>query len=65
MFEHTGSRYYPFKFMMNFMSLITEKVGPAMNRTTVANVEAAGFELLEVNNLFMDVVKTIHARNPA
>ena len=65
MFEHTGSRYYPFKFMMDFMTLITEKVGPAMNRTTVANVEAAGYELLEVNNLFMDVVKTIHARNPA
>ena len=65
MFEHTGSRYYPFKLMMNFMTLITEKLGPAMNRTTVANVEAAGYKLLEVNNLFMDVVKTIHARNPA
>lgn len=61
MFEHTGSRYYPFKLMMNVMTLITSRIGPDMNRTTVANVEAAGFQLREVNNLFLDVVKTIHA----
>lgn len=61
MFEHTGSRYYPFKLMMDFMTLLTRKIGPDMNRTTVANVQAAGFRLREVNNLFLDVVKTIHA----
>ena len=61
MFEHTGSRYYPFKLMMNVMTLITSRIGPDMNRTTVANVEAAGFKLREVNHLFLDVVKTIHA----
>lgn len=61
MFEHTGSRYYPFRLMMDFMTLITSRIGPDMNRTTVANVEAAGFTLREVNNLFLDVVKTIHA----
>lgn len=61
MFEHTGSSYYPFKLMMNFMTLITSRIGPDMNRTTVANVEASGFQLREVNNLFLDVVKTIHA----
>ena len=65
MFEHTGSRYYPFKLMMDLMTVVTSKIGPDMNRSTVANVEAAGYELVEVNNLFMDVVKTIHARNPA
>lgn len=64
MFEHTGSRYYPFKPMMNLMTLLTEKFGPAMNRTTVDNVRAAGFEVLEVNNIFLDVVKTIVARKP-
>lgn len=61
MFEHTGSRYYPFKLMMDLMTQITRRIGPDMNRTTVANVEAAGFQLREVNNLFLDVVKTIHA----
>ncbi|NND69479.1 MAG: methyltransferase domain-containing protein, partial [Halioglobus sp.] len=61
MFEHTGSRYYPFRLMMDLMTQITRHIGPDMNRTTVANVEAAGFQLREVNNLFLDVVKTIHA----
>lgn len=64
MFEHTGSAYYPFKLMMDFMTLVSRRVGPDMNRTTVANVCAAGFELREVNNLFMDVVKTIKAVKP-
>ena len=64
MFEHTGSDYFPFKYMLDFMTLITSKIGPDMNRTTVANVKAAGFEVTEVNNLFLDVVKTIKAIKP-
>lgn len=64
MFEHTGSRYYPFKWMMNAMTVVTRKLGPDMNRPTVANVEAVGFELVEVNHLFLDVVKIIRATNP-
>jgi ubiquinone/menaquinone biosynthesis C-methylase UbiE len=65
MFEHTGSRYYPFKIMMDVMTQLTRKLGPDMNRTTVANVQAAGYQIGEVNNLFLDVVKTIRAVNPA
>ena len=65
MFEHTGSKYYPFRIMMDLMTQLTRHVGPDMNRDTVRNVQAAGFELREVDNLFMDVVKTIRAVNPA
>jgi len=65
MFEHTGSRFYPFKPMMNLMTVLTRKIGPDMNRTTVANVRAAGFKVTEVNNVFLDVVKTIKAVKPA
>ena len=65
MFEHTGSAYYPFKFMMDLMTLLTRRIGPDMNRPTVANVAAAGFEINEINHLFLDVVKTIRATNPA
>ena len=61
MFEHTGSRFYPFKAMMNLMTVLTERLGPAMNRKTVDNVKAAGFRIDEVNNVFLDVVKTIEA----
>lgn len=64
MFEHTGSSYYPFKIMMDLMTQLTRHVGPEMNRDTVRNVQAAGFQLLEVNNLFMDVVKVIKAIKP-
>lgn len=65
MFEHTGSKYYPFRFMMKLMSNLTEKIGPSMSRETIENVQAAGFEIKEVDNLFIDVVKTIKAVKPA
>jgi len=65
MFEHTGSRYFPFTPMMHLMTLLSEKLGPSMNRPTVDNVRAAGFEIIEVNNVFLDVVKTIVAKKPA
>ncbi len=64
MFEHTGSRYYPFKIMMDLMTLITRKIGPDMNRPTVENVRAAGFDITEINHVFLDVVKTIKATKP-
>ncbi len=65
MFEHTGSKFYPFRQMMDFMTLLSERVGPAMNRDTVANVRAAGFDIVEVDHVFLDVVKTIKAVKPA
>jgi ubiquinone/menaquinone biosynthesis C-methylase UbiE len=63
MFEHTGSRYYPFRLMMNLMTPLSRRVGPEMNRATVENVKAAGFTVEEVEHVFLDVVKMIHARN--
>lgn len=65
MFEHTGSRFYPFRPMMDLMTVLTSKIGPDMNRPTVDNVRKAGFNLRRVNNLFLDVVKTIEAVKPA
>jgi len=65
MFEHTGSRYYPFKPMMDLMTRISSRIGPDMNRPTVENVLAAGFQLIQVEHLYLDVVKIIHARRPA
>jgi hypothetical protein len=35
-----------------------------MNRDTVENVQLAGFEVIEVGNIFLDVVKTIYAKKP-
>jgi ubiquinone/menaquinone biosynthesis C-methylase UbiE len=61
MFEHTGSNFFPFKQMMNAMTVITRKLGPDMNRSTVENVVAAGYDLKKVTHVYMDVVKTIQA----
>ncbi len=61
MFEHTGSRYFPFSLMMNIMTPLSRRFGPEMNRTTVENVQTAGFELDSVQHVYLDVVKTISA----
>jgi len=61
MFEHTGSRYFPFNVMMHVMTLLSRSFGPEMNRPTEANVVRAGFRILEVRNLYLDIVKTIAA----
>ena len=65
MFEHTGSRYYPFRLMLDLMTPLSRKAGPEMNRDTVSNVARAGFQIREVRNVFLDVVKTITAEAPA
>jgi len=64
MFEHTGSHLFPFNLMLNVMTPLWKPIGPEMNRDTVANVEKAGFEIKQVNNIYLDVVKTIVARSP-
>jgi ubiquinone/menaquinone biosynthesis C-methylase UbiE len=61
MFEHTGSRWFPFSAMMNLMTPLTSRVGPDMNRRTADNVRKAGFKLERIDNVFLDVVKTLHA----
>lgn len=65
MFEHTGSKLPVFRQVMDFMTLLSRHFGPDMNRDTVANVRAAGFEIERVRNVYLDVVKIIHARKPA
>ena len=64
MFEHTGSRVFPFNVMLNLMNPVARHIGPEINRDTVSNVRAAGFEITRVTNIFLDVVKTIEATAP-
>jgi ubiquinone/menaquinone biosynthesis C-methylase UbiE len=61
MFEHTGSRWFPFGLMLTLMTPLTRRSGPELNRPTVANVQKAGFTIREVRNLYLDIVKTIAA----
>lgn len=64
MFEHTGSKYYPFKLMLDMMTPLSSRVGPDMNRKTIDNVALAGFKIQRVQNVYLDVVKIIHAIRP-
>lgn len=61
MFEHTGSRWFPFSVMLHLMTPISRLSGPELNRPTVSNVAKAGFKICEVCNLYLDIVKTITA----
>lgn len=62
MFEHTGSRYFPFNTMLNQMTWLSKRFGPDMNRDTVSNVKIAGFTVTTVEHVYLDVVKMISAR---
>jgi len=64
MFEHTGSRQIPFNAMLNLMNPVARHIGPEINRDTVSNVRAAGFEITKVTNIFLGIVKTIEATAP-
>ncbi|MGE0384391.1 MAG: class I SAM-dependent methyltransferase [Gammaproteobacteria bacterium] len=65
MFEHTGSRFFPFSTIMQMLTPLTRKLGPEMNRRTEDNVRAAGFEIERIEYVYLDVVKKIYATAPA
>ena len=61
MFEHVRSKIGPFALILDFMTFLTRKVGPDLNRDTVGNVLQAGFHLQREENVYLDIVKTIEA----
>ena len=62
MFEHVRSRIGPIAILQDLLTPLTRRLGPEMNRDTVANVLRAGFELEREENVYLDVVKAIEAR---
>lgn len=62
MFEHTASRFFPFNLMLKVMTQLSSRLGPDMNRPTLENVRKAGFEIIDVQHIYLDVVKTIRAQ---
>lgn len=65
MFEHTGSRWFPFSLMLTACTPLSRLVGPEMNRPTVETVRRAGFDVRRVTRHYLDVLKSIEARKPA
>lgn len=62
MFEHTGSRWFPFNAFLQMMNPVSRRLGPEVTRDTPANVAKAGFQISSVRNLYLDVVKSIVAK---
>lgn len=61
MFEHMRSGVGPIGIMMDLMTPLSSRFGPALNRDTVGNVQKAGFRLRRIENVYLDIVKTIEA----
>lgn len=61
MFEHVRSKIGPFALLLDFMTFLTRKFGPDLNRDTVGNVLQAGFRLQREENVYLDIVKAIVA----
>jgi ubiquinone/menaquinone biosynthesis C-methylase UbiE len=59
MIEHVRSAIGPLGIFMDFMTPLTSRIGPSLNRDTVGNVQKAGFRLRRVENVYLDVVKII------
>lgn len=64
MFEHVRSRFGPIALLQDFLTPLTRRMGPEMNRDTVTNLVRAGFELAREENIYVDIVKAIEARRP-
>lgn len=61
MIEHVRSAIGPIGIFLDFMTPLTSRIGPSLNRDTVGNVQKAGFQLRRVENVYLDVVKLIEA----
>jgi ubiquinone/menaquinone biosynthesis C-methylase UbiE len=59
MFEHVRSRIGPVGIFLDFMTPISRRLGPDLNRDTVGNVQKAGFRIRREENVYLDIVKII------
>src|SRR4029077_2402422 len=61
MFEHVRSKIGPLGIFLDFMTPLSRRLGPDLNRDTVGNVQKDGFRLCREENVYLDIVKIIEA----
>ena len=61
MFEHVRSAIGPIGILLDLMTPLSRQIGPDLNRDTVGNVQKAGFRLRRVENVYLDIVKSVEA----
>jgi len=64
MFEHVRSRKPLLGLSLDFLTLATRYIGPAMNRDTVGNLQRAGFVVDRVVCAYLDIFLAIEAHKP-
>ena len=64
LFEHVRSRHVALALVLDVMSLWSRRGGTDMSRDTLATVTAAGFELLGVQSVFLDISLAAEACRP-
>jgi len=64
MFEHVRSRNPILGVALDLMTLWTRRGGTEMNRDTVANVQKAGFRILQIESVYLDIILSIHGVKP-
>ncbi len=64
MFEHVRSRNWALGLALDAMTLWTSWLGTEMNRNTVASVQTAGFRIVRIESVYLDIILSIHAVKP-
>jgi ubiquinone/menaquinone biosynthesis C-methylase UbiE len=64
MFEHVRSRNPVFGAALDIMTLWTRLWGTTMNRDTLTNVRSAGFHIVHVESVYLDIILRIYAVKP-
>lgn len=64
LFEHVRSRHVALALVLDLMSLWSRRSGTDMSRDTIAAVTSAGFEILSVESVFVDIILAVEARRP-
>lgn len=64
LFEHVRSRQPALGLILDLMSLWSRRGGTEMNRNTIATVVGAGFEIIGVKSVFLDIIIAAEARAP-
>lgn len=64
MFEHVRSRNSLLGLALDLMTVWTRRAGTEMNRDTVGNVLKAGFQILRVESVYLDIILAIRGRKP-
>lgn len=65
MFEHVRSQIPLFGWTLDLMTLWTRPFGTEMNRDTLSNAMAAGFQIEAVESVFLDVILAVRAVKPS